>query len=812
MAAYGYDETTGALATQDDSTCTYGYEELFSAFPTHSLYACVTLSRPRRQIRLLELDRVYSRDPNTAPALHGRLRIACLREHQEYSALSYVWGQEDPGSSQRQNRLVIHCNGHQHEARIGPNCWSAMWHLSKAREALTIWVDSVCIDQRNSEEKAHQIPLMEEIFKSAHTTYFWLGEVATGTNEAINFLSTSVLLVSSGTAGDIIRAAFTLFLRRHTFRVHPHRSALNKIFRRPWIERLWTLQEAVLSHNSTVVCGERSIPWEDLICALESIHFFRTQTLMLGFEDSYMAWLNLANLSRWFAESSANRSRRQNLLAQSSDGCKALERKVHRQLRCLKWALWVYSGLCVMFLVVCGSLLNLSLSHVPMTSKASFVVIIGLVPSAGYTYTWLLNTSAIRSNQELGLNSNLHVRSHSIIQELRTRKATDPKDMYFGTLGILSDDSLATPGSVLVLYKRLCASLIRRTGSLDILLFANADTEKKFPSWVIDWRLGTPSFWDKPLHWIPTWGPNQAGSARQDSVLMQSEFWMRLQNFYKRSVPHGRLLDRLFIPIEYLKARRLQRYQGATPGLNPFWEFRNQGEHLCVHGLVVTEIISRFAPIPTSSNTTESQSALRVPTASCELTHVHQVDLIELPNITFEAMLRQSEVSMFTSLVYDALSEMPETETMETVRRSNRLIDLLTNSRNSDRLLWTWWRRLLLSTANNQGALWVENLVAEDQPLKDRLDAFIESLGTGGLNVVRCQRTELCTGGLAFAGAAIQEGDSVALVSGVSYPLVLRSCGQQHFKLNGPIFLPAVTDGELMKVIRPESLGDIILV
>lgn len=780
---------------------------MLSAYPTPSLHACVPLPHPHKQVRLLELDPVYSHDPNTASELHGRLRVVHLREQQEYSALSYVWSQEDPGTSQRNNRLVIHCDEHQHEARIGPNCWSALWHLIKARGALTIWVDSICIDQRNSEEKAHQIPLMQEIFESAHTTYHWLGEAATGTDKAINYLSTNVLLVGSGTVGDIVKAGLTLFLRRHTFRAHPHRSALDNIFKRRWIKRLWTLQEAVLSPNSIVVCGESSIPWGHLVCALESIHYLRTQTSGLGFKNSYTQWINLARVSRWFADRNAGCSRRQHPLSQSSHRLNALQRKVQRHLRCLTWALRVYLGLCLVFFCLCYA----ALIYILNFQKAN-LVLVGFSIAAFYTYIMLLGNRGRLADRELCLSTSLYMESHSIIQELRTRKATDPKDIYFGTLGILGGDSSATPGSLSILYTRLCANLIRRTESLDILLFANADTERKFPSWVIDWSLKTPHNWNKPLYWIPTSSPDQTGHARQDSVLMHSDFWMRLHSFYKIYAPRRRLRAQFFVPIAFLKDRCVRRYQGATPGSNPFWEFRNQGEHLCVHGLVLTEIISCLAPVPTRPSATESQSALRVLSALRELMHFQYVDLVDLLNAIFETTAPQSEFCMFTSLVFGALLDMTETDRLKTVDRSNKLIDVLTENMDSAQLLWTWWRRLLLSAANNQGTVWAENLVAEDKSLKDRLDAFMKSLGTGGLNVVRCQRTELCTGGLGFAAAAIQEGDSVALVSGVSYPLVLRSCGQQHFKVIGPIFLPLIMDGELMEVVGPESMGEIILV
>lgn len=822
MAAYGFDEDLAPLRIQDFSIPTAGYQELCSVVPIHPpLHVCVPLLHPDKQIRLLELDPVYSLDPNTAPPLHGRLRIVSLEEHREYSALSYVWAQEDPGTSQRQNRLIIHCAGHQHEARIGPNCWSALWHLSKARGALAIWVDSVCINQKNNEEKAQQIPLMRVIYDSAQTTYLWLGEAEKGITKAIGFLSKSVLCVSRGTATDILKATLVFLMRRHTFQVYPHRSALHKIFKRPWIERLWTLQETVLSCNSIVVCGESSVAWEDLACALESIHFFRTRTLALFFEDSYMPWLNLAHLTRWFAKGDTRHSGRQLPLGQTSDRVRDTGGKVDRQLRCLKLAFWLH------FVIYGITWFLMSINIVFQSARESRTGPGFGAPLSGLIVLWItishISINAWATTRRVDLSLSFDLKSHSIIQELRTRKATDPKDIYFGTLGILNDNSFVAEGSVLALYKRLCASLVRRTGNLDILLYANADTEKRFPSWVIDWRLGTPHIWEKALVWIPT---NQRPYQLQwillqDLVSTQSEFWIRLANATRNNVLYQWLSACSLMRSDLDTGKyggidvKIMRYRGATPDLKPFWELRNQAEHLCVRGLVLTEICSCLALTSTSS-TAEAQPVLRDLTAAREATHVDHIGLVEVPHAmsTSEAATRHSEVCMFTSFVHSALSITTEDERAKTADRCNKLIDVITNNRDSAARLWMWWRRLLLSTANNQGpAGWVEDLLAEDSSLKKRLGDFMGSLGEEGLSVVRCHPTELHTGSLAFSARAAQEGDFVALVSGVSYPLVLRPCGEEQFKLIGPIFLPTVMDGELMGfgMLTSDSLVDTII-
>lgn len=94
---------------------------------------------------------------------------------------------------------------------------------------------------------------------------------------------------------------------------------------------------------------------------------------------------------------------------------------------------------------------------------------------------------------------------HPIVEELREREATDPKDLFYGIVGILGDDTLKGLGSrsIDILYRKLCTSLIERTGSLDILLLADPQNSKleAQPSWVIDWRSKEPQVLGKAIYY-----------------------------------------------------------------------------------------------------------------------------------------------------------------------------------------------------------------------------------------------------------------------------------------------------------------------
>lgn len=454
----------------------YGYEELSSALPVQTVHRCVPLPHPDRQIRVLDLYPFHSKSPATTQALHGRLRVLSEPAGHEYTALSYVWAQEDPGTLERENRLIIHCNGHIHEARLGPNCWSALWHLCKmtSPSTLTIWVDSICIDQKNDQEKEQQVSLMCDIYRSAQTTYFWLGEATKNTNEAMDFLSKD--RITTDTRGvwntfSVVIELFTYAIIFGSFQSFPHKSGLREIFRRQWIKRLWTLQECLLSPRGIIVCGEKSLPWDGFVCALESIRYFHTNPGLFHFDGSYLPWINLADLTRWFAKNALNTP------GEASENLTRPDSNVKAHLDSLEWA----GTICFLVLAL------------PLLIK------VHMAPPARLVYSICCYVLFLYTNTKAALF--IPRTQHSILEELRHREVSDPKDVYNGMVGILGGNASNAGESLSLVYRRLCTSLINRTQSLDILLFANTCADNNYCSWVINWNSTIPKLWGKAIHY-----------------------------------------------------------------------------------------------------------------------------------------------------------------------------------------------------------------------------------------------------------------------------------------------------------------------
>jgi len=95
-----------------------------------------------------------------------------------YRALSYVWG------SDQQAKELVTPDG---TLQITFSLNKALRGLRHREKAIMLWVDAVCINQKDNNEKAQQIRLLPKIFQNAASTYAFLGGVK-GSDAAIRML------------------------------------------------------------------------------------------------------------------------------------------------------------------------------------------------------------------------------------------------------------------------------------------------------------------------------------------------------------------------------------------------------------------------------------------------------------------------------------------------------------------------------------------------------------------------------------------------------------------------------------------------
>lgn len=120
-----------------------------------------------RAIQILNL--LPSRD--LEGPVYCELRHSSLNEDNvRYEAVSYTWGDFKPGHRVFINGLYLD---------VTPNCLQALKSFRRKFHSRTLWVDAICIDQRDTDEsrreRDRQVMIMGDIYRKAQKVLAWLG-------------------------------------------------------------------------------------------------------------------------------------------------------------------------------------------------------------------------------------------------------------------------------------------------------------------------------------------------------------------------------------------------------------------------------------------------------------------------------------------------------------------------------------------------------------------------------------------------------------------------------------------------------------
>ncbi|EDN07881.1 predicted protein [Histoplasma mississippiense (nom. inval.)] len=172
----------------------------------------------------------YALDPDFAPI-------------PPYEALSYVWGTEA-------GQVSIHVDGR--PIAIKQNLDSALRSLRLPTQARRVWVDALCIDQSNIEERSRQVRYIRFVYKHATRVVVWLGCWTPGVEMAFELAERLAVVRESCGADKVSLQKAVVELAEGAPEAFDH---LNRLFDRPYFLRNWCIQEVVAS-SGTRYCSE----------------------------------------------------------------------------------------------------------------------------------------------------------------------------------------------------------------------------------------------------------------------------------------------------------------------------------------------------------------------------------------------------------------------------------------------------------------------------------------------------------------------------------------------------------------------------
>ena len=281
------------------------------------------LPNPQRSIRLLSIAPGWPLEPISV----GLVTIEDIKEAPVYDALSYVWGtaldpdpilcngvpkqvttnlssalrafrplpSQDPEAAHQHGLDVIGAGDVLHSSRhlwreFATNKWERP--LEDHADVFFLWIDALCINQEDLEERANQIRTMREIYEKAQKVRVWFGtglDYATEDNywplltrSPVDTLLGRVRLSEYGDMPVVLSFLAQAFENAKGNEYSwdgsapgfppahlPEWQIFRKFFRHPWFYRVWTVQEIAMAKSAVVIVGDWEIQWSAFAAAVE---------------------------------------------------------------------------------------------------------------------------------------------------------------------------------------------------------------------------------------------------------------------------------------------------------------------------------------------------------------------------------------------------------------------------------------------------------------------------------------------------------------------------------------------------------------
>ncbi|KAF4463875.1 het-6-heterokaryon incompatibility [Fusarium albosuccineum] len=182
-----------------------------------------------------------------------------------YIALSYTWHEE---SLPRIFRPIL-INGSSLD--ISLNLWNFLEDYRHTTGERIIWIDQICINQDDMDERVQQIGQMCAIYEQASMDLFWIGEPDESTEAVMDILESLARLEVSHSSSDHQRPGIDALLNPiYMYAIGlpmyptPIWGSLMHFISRSAFKRSWIIQEVAVSRRASIFCGLLMLPFDVL--------------------------------------------------------------------------------------------------------------------------------------------------------------------------------------------------------------------------------------------------------------------------------------------------------------------------------------------------------------------------------------------------------------------------------------------------------------------------------------------------------------------------------------------------------------------
>ncbi|KAI1633258.1 heterokaryon incompatibility protein-domain-containing protein [Biscogniauxia mediterranea] len=172
----------------------------------------------------------------------------------DYEAISYTWG-----DTTGKTTIVVDDQILETSVKVSEMLQS----LRYTWKPRMLWIDFICINQDDTDEKNHQVQLMRHIYHRAVTVVVWLNPLP-DTPEAVDLLME--ISRRSRLDGLTGQQGFSIYGQRSQ---RSRVLSLARFLANDYFNRLWVVQEIASARKIKVLCGTQAIEWDDLRSILQ---------------------------------------------------------------------------------------------------------------------------------------------------------------------------------------------------------------------------------------------------------------------------------------------------------------------------------------------------------------------------------------------------------------------------------------------------------------------------------------------------------------------------------------------------------------
>ena len=215
------------------------------------------LQASQNEVRLVTIQPAATESPLSCSLSHASLDDNL---HTRYECLSYCWGGL---RDTKQVRLFCDATTGTPSAEcmmaVTSNLYAALERLRNDSHSRTMWIDALCINQDDLQERTEQVSMMREIFAHASGVSVWLGcssdSITRCIQDAQKIAQRYRDLLHDDTASADTTKMHAPLLDQGFYHVDA------EIMSYEWFRRVWVLQEVFNATNISVMCGDTILSW-----------------------------------------------------------------------------------------------------------------------------------------------------------------------------------------------------------------------------------------------------------------------------------------------------------------------------------------------------------------------------------------------------------------------------------------------------------------------------------------------------------------------------------------------------------------------